>query len=154
MTAKEKAIREAWGDKFEELKNYIDENGWCSLDYNRTYTITGLPLDQKAVHISFRSVPEYWTRPKSLEGIENNNGWTVIQSDDWLKSVEIDKSTTQYYVHDPNEDYISIVVRVEIDNEVDYLLLSDFLYVTKSLTLCQIKATHYQPIIKPKPPIY
>lgn len=109
----------------------ITENGWTDLrnDNNRIRRIfriaKNLVVDQKA---------NIW-RPKSLSGIENNNGWVIIDSEfEWDKY---------------NEFLI-------FWDSVEKKQIKSFKY-----SLCEFqnkdyknRFTHYQAIQKPLPPIY
>jgi hypothetical protein len=85
------------------------------------------------------------------EGIENNNGWIKIESDEWLKEHKTSGSITKYYVDNVNEDYLTIVVLAELSGEKIQLTLDSYLWLKHDT---EIVATHYQPIIKPLNPIY
>ncbi len=78
---KQEAIQKAYGEHWEKLKGYIDENGWVE----DLQACTCLFLDFFDGRISSRifyidcdindiDTQEFF-RPKSLQGIENNNGW-------------------------------------------------------------------------------
>jgi len=67
-------------------------------------------------------------RPKSLQGIETNNGWIRLQG--IANEITTDKDI--YILNKLGE--------IEINLSGDYLEIG--------------YATHYQPIIKPQPPIY
>lgn len=80
-----------------------------------------------------------YTRPKSLQGIENNNGWIRIDSEDDLPNEKGDywviwdgKIVIQYW-HSSDNSYAD----TQKQN-------SDWMKIV----------THYRPIEKPKPPIY
>ena len=66
MEAKEKVIKKVYGEYFEPLKDFIDENGWC-----RNRKISG--FYNQLFHIQFHSTINYWYRPAALKNIENNN---------------------------------------------------------------------------------
>ena len=70
MEAKEKAIREAYGEHWESLKNYHEGNGYLNLDPEFDYSEMGIEKDYRGIF-----------RHKSLSGIETNNGWIRIESD-------------------------------------------------------------------------
>ena len=65
---KQDVIKAAYGIDFENMKDFIDENGWC-----RNRKICGFFTKLK----TFQKHPmvNYWFRPLSLKNIENNNGW-------------------------------------------------------------------------------
>jgi hypothetical protein len=123
MTKQEK-IREAYGEHFESVKDYVDENGWCDLSI--------MPLKWKLSETTDIDIEDFtWFRPKSLAGIEDNNGWIKIESEDDLPKIDF---ITQYWFFDGASTWISTF--------------------TLEMKLGRVKITHYQPIIKPKPPIY
>lgn len=55
-------------DRFKCIKDFIDENGW----------FTGVLAK---VSMSLLDTSGHEVRPKSLDGIENNNGWNSIEED-------------------------------------------------------------------------
>jgi hypothetical protein len=125
MTKQEK-IREAYGEHFETVKDYVDENGWCNAYFS------GAGLFQHDV-IFKKGLIEKW-RPKSLAGIEDNNGWIKIESDNFPKLANKMSEIENYFVL-TNENEIQIAPNI------------NFWY-------WRIHYTHYQPIFKPKKPIY
>lgn len=152
LNAKQEAIKKAYGEYWENVKNYVDENGYLDKQVFSNYK--GITYEEIS-SILFLHNTLTTCIPLSLQGIENNNGWIRIESDNWLKKHKIDKSLTKYYINDINEDYLCIAVLVTKDNiEFEQLTLSDYLFVKEELIKEEIFATHYQPIEKPKPPIY
>lgn len=124
---KEEKIKEAWGELYESLKEFIDENGF----YNGDCTL----LNDSFFHETFtvNLEKEFSNRPKSLKNIENNNGWIKIDSKkDLPKSDQI-----HYLVFSKNEIKKSSfnVHQVEAGYQFGEI-------------------THYKPIIVDKPPIY
>ena len=71
-------------------------------------------------------------RPKSLIGIENNNGWIIIESED-----DLPKESCTIWI-------------LEIDNTEPQIIKFTDSFFTPIHKTC----THYQPITKPKTPIY
>ena len=122
MTKQEK-IQEAYGKYWEVVYEYVDKNGWCSA-YWKTKT-----------YFQTEFTSEKW-RPKSLTGIEDNNGWIKIESE-----ADLPKNDDDYWV----------MTNIK-DDEVQQL---SNLIVIRCLNLEKnIKVTHYKPIENPKPPIY
>lgn len=121
MTKKDR-VREAYGDKLSICNP--DENGWTD---SKTWLENGLTLSASShIHQGGK------IRPKSLQGIENNNGWIKIESED-----DLPKEDKWYWVKKKSGEEI----------------LSGYqIGVSKERWLSEI--THYQPIEKPKPPIY
>lgn len=123
MKSKQEVIQEAWVsavgvERYESIKDELMLDGFLhfqpsSLKDTDTKIIDGLPF----------------YRPKSLQGIENNNGWTEglppeSMGECWVmtKDMGITIGNTEYM----KEDYNRWAENV----------------------------THYQPIIKPEAPIY
>ncbi|PPK99022.1 hypothetical protein [Parapedobacter indicus] len=78
--AKEKAIREAYGDLWETVKSDVNTTGWCTLFIMYVHD-DNTDIDVVRDHI--RHDPIKW-RPKSLRGINSNNGWNRIDGLDSL----------------------------------------------------------------------
>lgn len=131
MTKQEKII-EAYGDYWEILKDYISVNGWISTKnlYDLKFNPNNFsPLDVDDIEY----IANY--RPKSLQGIENNNGWIKIESESDL----------------PNESYIYWVKR----DGLDYPMYLNHEFFNKEGKEYWLKNyTHYQKAIKPLSPIY
>lgn len=127
MTKQEK-IQEAYGEYFEEIKPWINENGWFDKNsfYKKIFSFNYGEIDVLFSHC------KYLMTPKSIIGIENNNGWVNIES-------EADLPTIEYELYFVNGDNCSIHQCVYHEGIKDYWLEN---------------LTHYQPIQKPQPPIY
>jgi len=119
---KEEKIKEAYGQYWEERKEYVDENGWDT-------QLKFYEIDREKFDTQTKGRGIYITRPKYLQGIENNNGWIRIESED-----DLPKETNNYWV--VNELGISM----RGYDMQDHNHWEDI--------------THYQPIEKPEPPIY
>lgn len=81
--------------------------------------------------------------PYSLEGIDNNNGWIKIESE-----ADLPKESGLYHV---------VCFGVETILEFfDNSKVKGFIHIGKTYInrYNEIGVTHYQPIQKPKPPIY
>ena len=111
-------IKEAWGDKYPI--NGVDEVGFSNDCFER---ISIVDYDFIKVLNGFK------IRPKSLQGIENNNGW--------IKGNEPNVPNESYFVFAFGGIYETFY-----DEELGWL------YVNREFV------THFQPIEKPKPPIY
>ena len=74
---KEEKIKEAYGEYWAVVKEYVDENGWCKKrkKVNFEFIKTNIGIQEHQYH-------HYYWRPNSLQGIENNNGWVKIESED------------------------------------------------------------------------
>lgn len=81
-------IQEAYGEYWDECKNYIDTDGWIKVGtfHNNEpidFEIFGIELESMLEDVPFgifKEVREI-VRPKSLQGIEHNNGWIKINSE-------------------------------------------------------------------------
>lgn len=129
MKTKKEVIQQAYGEYWDQVKLIVDENGWFDMAYSQQVNNFD-PLwndsDRKSTKI----------RPKSLSGIENNNGWIKIESESDLPK------ESGYY------DFQKYPLDKYIVNPV---------FWSKGATLIGwfIETyTHFQPIEKPKPPIY
>ena len=127
---KEEKIKEAYIEVFGEkrirsIMNYVyKENGFIE-----GFVLLDLKLDIKNEKLErkFNGVV-YSYRPKSLQGIENNNGWIKLEG----KANEIESDLDIWIVNKYGE--------IELSINTDFI---DIGY-----------ATHYQPIIKPDLPLY
>lgn len=75
-TTKKEVIRKAYGEHWDKLKDYIDENGWLTVN---SYRHNGIDAMYRDTHDFKGGLEPYYIRPKSLQGIENNNGWFSIE---------------------------------------------------------------------------
>lgn len=134
--SKEQVIKQAWVkavgvDRYENLKEELILNGFLHFQ----------PYALKNTDIKIIDGLSFY-RPKSLQGIENNNGWIKIESKDDLPKEEID-------VHFIFTEYEGKKGRFQTYGVWDNNLKS---FYSGALKINNV--THYQPIIKPKPPIY
>lgn len=139
---KEEKIKEAYGEYWEGLKKVIDIDGWVDLkSKNISNDLANdmigvfrykIEVDYKFNHIA---------RPKSLQGIENNNGWIKINSED-----DLPKEGT----------YCHFIIKgfEELHNQGLY----DGMFWDNKCAYISSIVTHYQPIQKPiqkpTPPLY
>lgn len=122
---KEERIQEAYGEYWNELNNQSKEcafknEGWVASILNNP------PTD---IDIDFES---FSYRPKSLQGIEDNNGWVKIE----------DKQITKF-----NDSFD--IVFTNKGNIYTYATYCNFSSIYELE-----KVTHFQQITKPQPPIY
>ena len=92
---KEEKIKEAYGEYYEELKSYVDVNGWINENNSSRSIFKNLDFDVRTNSM----------RPLELQGIENNNGWIKIESESNLP-----KEAFEFYDVcriEPNGDFIS-----------------------------------------------
>jgi hypothetical protein len=135
---KKEAIKKAYGESWEQVKDYVDDNGVCKWDYNNCspsrFNIKDFDKMGATVNNQF-----YW-RPKSIRGIEKNNGWIRIQN-----KKDLPKKEDNYYVIVHGD----IQEGMYIGNDRWFLRHNDY---PKTTELHGI--THYQKIIRLQPPIY
>lgn len=91
---KEVKIKEAYGENWDQVKQFADENGWIKdawiyhgVSNGISYDGLILPLESSDVQFKqYNSSDSTW-RLKILIGIENNNGWTKIENDSDLPDI-------------------------------------------------------------------
>jgi len=128
MTKQEKII-EAYGARWwDEVKDVVDFNGWLFADK----CIGGQRTNCYNCFHNYGEIGHNKVRPKSLQGIEHNNGWIKIET-------ESDLPKTGYY--EVIERDSGIQTRAIISNNV----------AAKLSLQCY---SHYQPIKKTLKPIY
>jgi len=137
MTKKQEKIKEAYGQYWEDFKSYADENGWIrDKDFWGRWPNSGIEWETTDHDNDYYDK----RRPKSLSGLKDNNGWIFIESE-----VDLPDQPGEYYA-----------VKNHSIEAAHYLgknrwLMSGSPYPrTTEIT----GITHYQPIVKPKPPIY
>lgn len=126
LEAKQEAIKKAYGEYWENVKDYVDNDGWINNSIPK-FTFGQL----KNLDLEYKN--DVFFRPKSLQGIENNTGWIKIESEDDLPKVQ-----DSFYVCFKNGE---IIQRYFIPNN-------------KHSKEDWRNITHWQPIEKPQPPIY
>lgn len=126
MKTKEEVIKESYGNFWDQVKKHVDDNGWITFD--KWFKLIGHKIDY-----DYSSFKLEKTRPKSLQGIEDNNGWIRVESEEYLP-----KEGMTYYL-------------ICIDNRPSI----------HPYNLAQIRSlftdgfvTHYKKIVKPLPPLY
>jgi hypothetical protein len=125
MTKQEK-IQEAYGEFWESSKRYVDPKNGTIANKDRNFDIHNGFFEKVNIDGENRF------RPKSLQGIENNNGWIKIESEYDLPKEEYEL----YFVNGNNTNIHQCIYHIGIKE-----------YWLKTFT-------HYQPIQKPHPPIY
>lgn len=132
---KQELIEQAYGEHWQYYKDNVDEDGWIRdrdfwdkwrEDKNSLIKIEWETTDNDNDYLDKR-------RPISLKGIENNNGWIKIESEEDLPK----EGVTKYLTSSNNK-------------------VSDYpCNLFELFWLCKNgHITHYQPIVKPQPPLY
>lgn len=131
MKTKQELIQEAYDNTFPDSSNYsfekirsaVDENGWYRFKEGLTVNICTIGFDyDKGAY-----------RPKSLAGVESNNGWTIADIENLPT-----KGVYNVGVFFDNGAFIY--------DEVTWRELREY--------IVYYGYTHYQLLLKPKPPIY
>lgn len=132
MTKQEK-IQEAYGEYWDLVKDFIDENGFC----HKRRKIMFAEIEKSIEIVKDHPNNLYPFRPKSLQGIEDNNGWIKIENN------EVILNDREWYF----TEEMNVGSKISV---LQYCLKSKgFLFMGSKQWI-----THYQPIQKPKPPIY
>ncbi|WP_185260349.1 hypothetical protein [Elizabethkingia anophelis] len=139
-TPKTQAIKAAYREHWDKVKDYVNmDNGIAEVpsSVNRTEFIKNFKL------IATWPDAEGFKQmliPYSLEGIENNRGWTRIESEEDL----------------PKDDYFGDLFEVGFLDESGFFHHDRKRCSFKSLKWMYEKKliTHYQLVEKPKPPIF
>ncbi|MCT4321832.1 hypothetical protein [Elizabethkingia anophelis] len=137
-TPKQQAIKAAYGEHWDKVKDYVDEDGWCTHpDKNEMFPEIDNLLDSG--YVSLWENTAKWM-PTSLNIIIDNNGWTRIESEEDL----------------PKDDYFGDLFEVGFLDESGFFHHDKKRCSFKSLKWMYEKKliTHYQLVEKPKPPIF
>jgi len=131
---KEEKIKEVFGVDYEYFQNRfgIDENGYTRYDGDEKRYEKHNPITKP------RSDGTRW-RPYLLHGIETNNDWIEITCDD-----DLPKEDCHCWIMDKEKGVQSGLWK-QAPNELLHKQACFFWLK---------KATHYQIIAKPKPPVY
>lgn len=130
--AKLQAIKNAYGENWDKVKKYVTKEGWIANKYlGSSDFVLYEPFHKEGYWDEDLKKVEAQFRPAPLSGIDNNNGWIRINSVD-----DLPKENAIFWVIQNNEivDMENWEIALSYHNRKDI--------------------THYQPITKPKPPIY
>lgn len=130
-TPKQKAIREAYGKYYEIASPNTD--GWCDYMNINIEIFNALSMDV------FSSFCENTVRPRSLEGIGDNRGWLSVKE------------------HGLPKEFEEVFICTTSDGQKDGVFTYSNFYGgfrKDAITWPSFRVTHYQPVLKPKPPIY
>lgn len=131
MKTKKEVIQSAWSENWDllfdsEREHALQNYGW--IPNIGLKLINKINFDFKEMHIIFGS-PEQWIRPQKLSGLESNNGWIRIES-------QYDLPNGTMWLSDGK------------------MIWEGAFYIPSSIERINLRATHYQPIIKPLPPLF
>ena len=137
MKTKQEAIQEAWKDYWvyiphQAKSQVIEFDGWIFVTY--------MPASFDDDLFDFKH-DRMICRPKSLRGIEDNNGWIRIESEEDL----------------PKEPVWCWVVKKGKDYQYERPMKFDpfgKLFNYHNICVSYERISHIHPIVKPKPPIY
>jgi len=116
MKTKEDVLKESYGEYWKHFKDLVSYDGWTAKSLIPFMNVSDIEFVNKL------------QRPKSLKGIENNNGWIKYNG----KGI----------------GYLDIV-HTDLGNTYPYAV-----YICYSSIYEMQKITHYQKIEIPKPPIF
>lgn len=129
MKTKEEVIREAWGDNYNDQ---INKNGWLTVGFNYEYNHNDFD--------TIRYLDCVEIRPKSLQGIESNNGWIRIES-----KKDLPKKSCPVFI----KDFTGCI------SEIPYYYFKEYKSFKGQNTLLKWEdVISYSPIFKPKNPLY
>lgn len=128
MSTKQEIIKQAYGNYYPQLERCLDENGWSN-NWNHFISVESRIFQPEEIEKNGKC----W-RPKSLQGLEDNNGWIKIENEEDL----------------PKVDGINCWIITENNKQIRQRWFNKFWNEYEG----EGKVTHYQPIEQPKPPIY
>ncbi|EHQ41574.1 hypothetical protein [Myroides odoratus] len=129
MKTKEEVIREAWGDNYNDQ---INKNGWLTVGFNYEYNHNDFD--------TIRYLDCVEIRPKSLQGIESNNGWIRIES-----KKDLPKESCPVFI----KDFTGCI------SEIPYYYFNEYkLFKGQNTCLKWEDVISYSTIFKPKKPHY
>jgi hypothetical protein len=152
---KAEVIQKAYGDYWEQIKDYVDENGFIINAISITRKIN-LDFERKVIRHSKDNsgMIGMCIRPTQIKGIETNNRWIKIESEDDLPKENVEC----FYILEIPEKYSNAGKKINIGSfkfgknimsqQENYFTTDNFFYHRFPFV------THYQEIIKPQPPIY
>lgn len=161
MKSKQEVIQEAYlnligKSNLNLIKDNIHEDGWCLMfdenDIKVTLTFKELGLSQIIIHSStyvIRNIGGTLWRPKSLSGIENNNGWQETGYHHW-RGVKLKKSPFE------NGEYYEIGFMGATDNSFHNQGVKQFNngFFDEGNYPLKPFPTHFKPISKSANPLY
>lgn len=129
---KEEKIKEAYGEDYKFINEFLIGNGFFDGECDDFIHLRRKLYKNGGVEIKIIDEVQF-VRPKSLQGIEDNNGWVNVESKN-----DLPKDSYNYWV---------------FCSDGCVRNLKDFEYY-ENYIMPELEASHYQPIEKPKPPVY
>ena len=128
-------IKKAYGEHYEQMKPFINENGWFDKNsfYNNKFDFNYEELDKSFTH------KEDFMRPIELNGLDNNKGWVKIYRENDMPQFDCD-----CFIIDKVKGIVTGQWR-QAPNEIED---------KKARAFWLDKATHYKIIEKPELPLY
>ncbi len=144
-TAKQIAIRKAYGEYWEQFPDTAKHQAICNNGYIIERFLnneSGSLLDCiEMVYVDVYEDDDNYVRvyrPKSLQGIESNNGWIRIESEE-----DLPKESGDYWVYETN-GAIGIRFYMSVPQK----------WGNHEMEVKNPQVSHWQPIVKPEKPIY
>ncbi len=133
---KQEAIQKAYGGFYKQCNP--DNNGWCLAHIDEYYNYERFK-EEKLIDIKANKDGDLIFRLKSLSGIENNNGWIKIESEEDLKNIS-----------DDLDYHCGLMDKQGKFSQHKKLKSANFIRHESRLGY----VNRYQPIQKPQPPIF
>lgn len=89
---KQETIEKAYGEHWESVKDFVNEHGYCT---NWHIPNFGHCYPDFSFHTDSYNGENIWI-PSSIRNIENNNGWTKIESEQDLPERDKDYNVIAY----------------------------------------------------------
>lgn len=130
------SIKRAYGEIWESVKEFIDENGWLKfrvVGHGVNYGVGPEVFSESMEHYEYKSMNQGlndW-RPATLRGIEDNHGWHSIEEEGFPTE------SGWYFLSGGNETIA--IAPLHVETGIEYI---------KSI------CTHWQLIKHPEKPIY
>lgn len=135
MKTKQEVIQDAWGEHWETVKDKIKFKSWLDDDDIESEEL----LKWVNENCYLAHIPDRLWRPKKLQNLESNNGWTIINSE---KDLPKNEDIIDFWVYEDEE-----IVSAQFMHE------SKRWYSDVDLSM-RLYPTQYQPNVKPNLPIH
>ena len=145
--AKQEAIKAAYGEHWEKIKDHTTSTGWVQRKITSRVTTNGMEYEKFGYKrdelevLAFTADGKYSWRLRSLSGIDDNQGWTRIEPDG-SNLPERDKAYN--VIAYDGRDYGAYLTRA--GNWLNNKYSGDLSRLTN--------VTHYKPIIEEPKPLY